>query len=86
MIKQYTSTSIYELGPPSNESNRIRVITETILEKIYGPPDTIVSIEYFDGNGDTHLEKFVRAKRKSKMDFDDTLPPFYMEFERKRLV
>ena len=73
------------LIPPYNERNRKRNITGAILEKIYGPPDTLVSIEYVDEKGDSYLKKIVRAQRKGKMQFDDALPPFFVEFESKLL-
>ena len=38
-----------------------------------------------DENGDTQKEKIVRAQRKGKMQFDDALPPFFVEFESKLL-
>ena len=73
------------LVPPYNERNRKKNITGAILEKIYGPPGTSVSIEYLDEKGDAYLKKIVRAQRKDKMQFDDALPPFYVEFESKIL-
>ena len=73
------------LIPPYNERNRKRNITDAILEKIYGLPDTLVSIEYVDEKGDSFLKKIVRAQRKGKMKFDDELPPFFVEFESKLL-
>ncbi len=73
------------LTPPYNERNRKRNITGAILEKIYGPPDTSVSIEFVDEKGDFFLKKIVRAQRKGKMQFDDALPPFFVEFESKLL-
>ena len=73
------------LTPPYNESNRKRNITGAILEKIYGPPDTLVSIEYVDEKGDSFLKKIVREQRKGKMQFNDAFPPFFVEFESKRL-
>ncbi|MGV7223422.1 MAG: S41 family peptidase [Nitrospinales bacterium] len=73
------------LTPIYNESNRKRNITGAILEKIYGPPDTSVSIEFVDEKGDSYLKKIVRAQRKGKMQFDDALPPFFVGFESKLL-
>ena len=73
------------LTPPYNERNRKRNITGAILEKIYGPADTLVSIAYVDENGDSFLKKILRAQRKGKMKFDDELPPFFVEFESKLL-
>jgi C-terminal peptidase prc len=86
-IDKETLKNLKILIPPYNERNRNKQITNAILEEIYGLPDTTVSIEYLDENGDSHLEKIVRAKRKVKMVFDDTLPlpPAYVEFEAKRL-
>ena len=72
------------LIPPYNERNRIKMTTGAVLQKIHGPPDTVVSIEYLDENGDLALKRIVRAKRKGEMQFDDVLPPFFVEFESKR--
>jgi carboxyl-terminal processing protease len=84
-IDKETLKSLKILVPPYNERNRNKQITESILKKIYGLPDTTVSIEYMDENGDTQKEKIVRAKRKGKMVFDETMPPFFVEFEAKHL-
>jgi carboxyl-terminal processing protease len=73
------------LTPPYNERNRNRNTTCAILEKIYGSPETVVSIEYMDEKNNLHLGKIVRAERKGKMVFDDALPPFFVEFKSKRL-
>jgi carboxyl-terminal processing protease len=73
------------LTPPYNESNRIRNVTGAILEKIYGSPDTLISIECVDEKGGSFLKEILRAKRKGKMKFDDELPPFFVEFESKLL-
>jgi carboxyl-terminal processing protease len=45
----------------------------------------LVSIEYVDEKGDSYLKEIVRAQRKGKMQFDDALPPFFVEFESKLL-
>ncbi len=73
------------LVPPYNERNRIKNITSAILKKIYGLPDTLVSIEYVDERGDSLLKKIVREQRKGKMQFNDAFPTFFVEFESKRL-
>ena len=84
-IDKETYKNLKVLVPPYNERNRNKQITNSIREKIYGLPDTTVSIEYMDENGDTQKENIVRAKRKGKMQFDDALPPFFVEFESKLL-
>ena len=84
-IDKETYEDLKILVPPYNERNQNKQITESILKKIYGLPDTTVSIEYMDENGDSQKKKIVRAKRKGKMQFDDALPPFFVEFESKVL-
>jgi carboxyl-terminal processing protease len=84
-IEQKKSVDWNILIPPYNERNRKKNITGAILEKIYGPSDTSVSIEYVDEKGDSYLKKIVRAQRIDKMQFDDALPPFFVEFESKLL-
>jgi len=84
-IDKETYKNLKVLVPPYNERNRNKQFTNAIREKIYGLPDSTVSIEYMDENGDTQKEKIVRAKRKGKMVFDDVMPPFFVEFEAKRL-
>jgi carboxyl-terminal processing protease len=84
-IEQKKSVDWNILVPPYNERNRKKNITGAILEKIYGPPNTLVSIEYVDEKGDSFLKKIVRAQRKGKMKFYDEFPPFFVEFESKLL-
>jgi carboxyl-terminal processing protease len=69
------------LTPPYNERNRKGNITGAILEKIYGLSDTLVAIEYVDEEEDSYLKKIIRETRKGKMEFDDKLPPFFVEFD-----
>ena len=84
-IDKETYKNLKALVPPYNERSRNTQFTNAVREKIYGLPDSMVSIEYMDENGDTQKEKIVRAKRKGKMVFDDAMPPFFVEFEAKRL-
>ncbi len=84
-IDKETYKNLKVLTPPYNERNRKRQITQSILEKIYGLPDTTVTIEFMAETGVTQKEAIVRAKRKGKTVFDDTMPPFFVEFETKLL-
>ena len=84
-IDEETLKNLTILTPPYNEPHRINKITSGIRERIYGLPDTTVSIAYMDKNGDTHQKKIIRAKRIGKMVFDDKMPPSFVEFEAKRL-
>jgi carboxyl-terminal processing protease len=84
-IEKMRTRGLKILTPPYNERNRKRDITNAILNKIYGPADTLASIEYVDEKGDSCLKKIVKAQREGKMQFDDALPPFFVEFESKLL-
>ena len=69
------------LTPPYNERNRKGNITGAILEKIYGPSGSMVAIEYVDEEEGSYLKKIMRESRKGKMEFDNKLPPFFVEFD-----
>jgi C-terminal peptidase prc len=71
--------------PPLHDRNRRKRITAAIRKLIYGPPDTIVSIAYLDEHGETHEQPIARASRAGRIVLDETLPPFFIEFEALRL-
>jgi carboxyl-terminal processing protease len=73
------------MAPPYNERHRIETITSDILGRIYGPPDTDVTIVYLDERGRQFQKSIVRRSRPGK---SATLPGFlpnYLEFESKRM-
>ena len=71
---------------PYNERNRIALITNGILKKINGPPDTVVSIMYVDENEENQEKKIVRVQRSGKeFFFNEKMRPFLIEFEAKYL-
>ena len=84
-IEEKRSKSSKILTPPYNDRNRNRNIIDAILEKIYGPSDTLVAVEYVDEGGDSYLKNILRETRKGKMESDDKLPPFFVEFDSKIL-
>jgi carboxyl-terminal processing protease len=71
--------------PPLNDRNRRKRITDTILAHLYGPPETSVSIVYLDDKDETHTQSIVRAERAGRVVLDETLPPFFIDFEAERL-
>ena len=74
------------LMPPYNDRNRKCTITSAILEKIYGPPNTTISVSIIDGNSNIHNKKIVRTKRNGQIVFDDATPPVFVEFKAERLA
>jgi carboxyl-terminal processing protease len=74
-----------QLIPPLHDRNQRKRITSAILEQLYGTPETTVSVVYRDENGETHTKNIVRAGRAGRVVLDDALPPFFIEFEARRL-
>jgi carboxyl-terminal processing protease len=72
--------------PPYNDRGRIAQIAKGIMGRIYGAPETEVSIAYLDENGERQEKKILRAKR-SGVAVGPRGQSFYMaiEFEAKRL-
>jgi carboxyl-terminal processing protease len=50
--------------PPRNGPNRIAVATKAILGRLYGSPETAVSIAYADEGGNRRETKIARARRR----------------------
>lgn len=82
-IEQISEETI--MIPPLHDRNKRKRITSAILEHLYGPPETSISIVYLDEKGETHTESIVRAERAGRVVLDDSLPPFFIDFEAKRL-
>jgi len=76
-----------ELGmePPYNERHRIEAITSDILSRIYGRPDTDVTIVYVDEQGQQFEKSIQRRSRLGKFATAPGFPPNFVEFESKRL-
>jgi carboxyl-terminal processing protease len=73
------------LIPPWHERNRRKQVTGAILSRLYGPAGEAVSITYLDENGVRHEQRIVRAEREGRVVLDPALPPFFIEFEARRL-
>jgi carboxyl-terminal processing protease len=84
-IEQILSDGEKKLIPPYNSRNRRNNITLLLLGQIYGPPDTKVSLTYLDEYGRRHKKAIVRKLRGPGRVFSEALPPFFIEFEAKRL-
>jgi carboxyl-terminal processing protease len=82
-IEQISKKTV--LIPPLHDRNKRKRITDAILKHLYGSPETTASIVYLDEQGETHTESIVRASRAGRVVLDDTLPPFFIDFEAKRL-
>lgn len=84
-IEQLGSDAEKKLIPPYNSRNRRNNIILLLLGHIYGPPDTKVSLAYLDGYGRRNQKAIVRKMRGRGKVFSEALPPFFIEFEARRL-
>ena len=71
--------------PPYNERGRIAQITKGIMGRIYGAPDTEVSIAYTDEEGEKREKKISRVKRRGVEVGPKGMFFLAVEFEAKRL-
>jgi carboxyl-terminal processing protease len=71
--------------PPYHERNDRKRLTSKLQEQVYGPLNTTVSLVYLDVNGAAQEVALQRVQRSGRIDLGDVFPPFYVEFESKRL-
>jgi carboxyl-terminal processing protease len=85
-IEQILTEAEPELSPPYNERGRIDGLTRIILSRVYGPPDTCVTLAYLDGQGEQYQECVMRIRRAREVTLPGVpLPPSFLEFEAKGL-
>jgi C-terminal processing protease CtpA/Prc len=71
--------------PPLHERNERKRVTSKLQEQLYGPLRTALTLVYLDANGDAHGTTLQRVQRSGRVVLGDELPPFYVEFESRRL-
>jgi hypothetical protein len=72
------------MRPPYNSSGRTAIITKAILGRIYGTPDTEVSICYSDEKGQKVEKKLIRTKRNGVAVGPNGILYLAVDFEAKR--
>ena len=73
------------LIPPFHDRNKRQLITSKIKEHVYGIPGTRIRLVYQDGSGEAHEAEIRLKPRGDKVVLDEMLPPFFIEFELRRL-
>ena len=71
--------------PPRNSRNRTAVVTKAILGRLYGSPETRVSVAYADEGGNRRETKIVRAKRRGTPVGPGGILYLAVELEARRL-
>ena len=73
------------LIPPFNPRNRLNNLSGYISGYIYGPPKTEVKISFRDIDGKRNETVIHRKSRGRGIVAMEAMPPYYVEFEAKRL-
>jgi carboxyl-terminal processing protease len=84
-IEQIARKALSGMEPPDNERHRTEAITSDVLARIYGPPDTEVSVVYLDAHGSQLRVNMERAKRPGKTATLAGFPAGFVEFESRQL-
>ncbi len=71
--------------PPANKRSQKKNTTLKLLSRIYGPPDTTVTMVFLDAQGNRYVKSIKRASQGPGITISETHPPFYLEFETRRL-
>lgn len=71
--------------PPLHERNERKRLTSKLLEQVYVPLDTTVSLVFVDIHGDVHKLTIQPEPRQDQVVLGEELPPFYVEFESRLL-
>jgi carboxyl-terminal processing protease len=71
--------------PPYQERNERKRLTSKLQEQVYGSLNTKVSLVYLDVNGAAHEVTLQRVQRSGRVDLGEEYPPFYVDFESRRL-
>ena len=84
-IEQIVKDVEKNIPPPNNSRGRIARITKRMLGRIYGAPETEVSIAYSDEGGKKNEKKIVRMKRNGVSVGPKGMLFFAIDFEARRL-
>jgi C-terminal peptidase prc len=71
--------------PPLNNRHRRGNITNMLLGRIYGQAGTSVSLTFRDEKGRSYTKEIVRKTRGQGRVMAEVMPPFFIEFEARRL-
>jgi len=73
------------LRAPHTEANKIFHQTETVLRRLFGEPDTTITVTFLDGGGAHHSALLRRARRQGGITLDPALPEIFVAVEERQL-
>jgi carboxyl-terminal processing protease len=71
--------------PICSERKRLSDIADNICGRFFGDAGTSISMSFRDESDVVHETMMVRKQRTGKTMIDESLPPFYADFEAKRM-
>jgi len=74
-----------EAIPISNERKRLSDIVEDIHSRFFGDAETSISLTFLDEYDILHEATLLRKQRTGKTIIDESLPPFYVDFQVRRM-
>ena len=85
-VEQIIADVQEHLSPPHNDRGRKDLLTRGLVGLIYGDPGTCVTLAYLDREDGAHEACVKRIQRPRALSMPGVpLPPFYLEFESRRL-
>ena len=85
LVEQIIQKEEILLIPPFNPRNRLNNLSCYISGHIYGSPNTVVKIHFRDKDGKENEAVIQRKSRGRGRVATEAMPPFYVDFEAKRL-
>jgi carboxyl-terminal processing protease len=72
--------------PNENERKKLSNIGDEIRNRFFGDPGTSISLRFLDGAGTPREAALLRKQRAGKKTIlDESLPPFYVDFQARRI-
>jgi C-terminal processing protease CtpA/Prc len=84
-VEQIIAEAESRVIPIYNERKRSSNIADNICGRFFGDAGTLISITFRDESDVVHETMMVRKQRTGKTMIDESLPPFYVDFEAKRM-
>lgn len=84
-VEQIMAEAASRAIPIYNERKRLSDIADNICGRFFGDPGTSISLTFLDESNVVHETTMFRKQRTGKTIIDESLPPFYVDFQAKRM-
>lgn len=85
-VEMILSDSEKRALPNAAEWRRQSDMDRSIRDRLRGAPGTSVSLSFLDESDSLHRTTMLRTERPGKSILDKSLPPFFVEFQAKRIA